>query len=110
MKFSEFNERFKSNVLAYIKETFDLLRYELRETKGRILGYLFGLNAGGLVAAAAYLNVRGSTGCKVIWAVAFFVFGLAMAVIRAAIDYHDCERVFSSLHSRRVSFYDGSPR
>lgn len=97
MRFPE-SEPQRTHALNYIRELQELNRHEVKETKDRILGYLFGLNAGGLVAGAAYFSQKDFNG-GVLAAICLFALGLLSAVIRATLDYYACERVGKSLES-----------
>jgi hypothetical protein len=86
MKFSEADEGRKEHAIAYVRRNSDWLKSDFVETKDRICGYLFGLNAGGLVAAAAAIKELGTNRLFRL-AVGLFAFGLIAEVVRATFDY-----------------------
>ncbi len=104
MKFSELQEPQLGQSVAHIKEMQEWVSRELRETRERIVGYLFGLNAGGLVADAAFLSQKAGN-CLVKYSVVLFGVGLFVTVIRAAIDYYGCEAIARSLNGDVRKFY-----
>ena len=91
MKLSKLSESERTAAIAYAKEN-ELFKLSIvTETKDRILGYIFGLNAGGLVAGAAYLSAKPS--CPlIVTAIWLFAFGLLASVVRATLDYFACEK------------------
>jgi hypothetical protein len=104
MKYSKMGEPRREGVVTYIHESQVFRIQDVRETKERILSYIFGLNAGGLVAGAAYLSAKDANKWD-IWAVVLFGVGLLAAVIRATIDYFDCESAAKKLGEKANAFF-----
>lgn len=83
MKLSELPESERSSAISFVKEIETWYLAQVGETRDRILSYIFGLNAGGLVAAAAYISEKGANRLTVT-AIVLFAAGLLAAVVRAA--------------------------
>ena len=105
MKFSQIVPEYSPRAQAYVREIELGIAKEVTETKDRILGYLFGLNAGGLVAAGAFLSQK-APNCKIIAATILFGLGLLAAVLRSAKDYYGCEAVAKAIRQDARDLYD----
>lgn len=104
MKFSEIPEPQQGSVVSHLKETQLWIVQEVRETRDRILGYIFGLNAGGIVAGAAAL-AQGKSNRQIIWAIWLFGIGLLAAVVRATLDYFATEAMAGSFRKNVRQLY-----
>jgi hypothetical protein len=105
MKFSQIVPEYSPRAQAYVREIELGIAKEVTETKDRILGYLFGLNAGGLVAAGAFLSQK-APNCQIIAATILFGLGLLAAVLRSAKDYYGCEAVAKAIRQDVRDLYD----
>lgn len=105
MKFSQIVPEYSPRAQAYVREIELGIAKEVTETKDRILGYLFGLNAGGLVAAGAFLSQK-TPNCQIIAATILFGLGLLAAVLRSAKDYYGCEAVAKAIRQDARDLYD----
>jgi len=105
MKFSQIVPEYSPRAQAYVREIELGMIKAVTETKDRILGYIFGLNAGGLVAAGAFLSQK-VPNCQIIAATILFGLGLLAAVLRAAKDYYSCEAAAKAIRQDVRDFYD----
>ena len=105
MNFKELPVPNQESMRAYTRELIELARHEVRETKATILGYVFVVNGGALVAAIAYVATKPSPEAGAIAAIVLFGIGLGCAMLRAVIDYYGCEAYIAKLMNHVKQFY-----
>lgn len=91
---------------AYTRELIELARHEHFESRNRVVGYLFVLNAGGLAAGVAFVAAKQPAAqCGALAAIILFSVGLGATMLRAAFDYYGCERYMTRLMAQVKAFY-----
>jgi len=106
MKYREMTDPNSSaQASGHIESLWREFAHERSSTLRRVLGYLFVLNSGGLVAAVTYMATKPTVRWEIPFSIWCFAIGTILITIHAAIDYYTCEGLFGKFRSDVAQFF-----
>jgi hypothetical protein len=103
MKFSQQTPENRELSQNYINARWRGLQAAIGTSLSRVIGYLFALNSGSIVACVTYVATKGSN-ATIKLSLWIFIIGVISVLLRATWDYYSCESIFREFRND-VSLY-----